>query len=481
MSSADNESWARLRLVQGESSAQVWELVASAGQTTLTVGSSPGCHWVVREEGVAPIHFSLHWDGSTLRIADTYGAGDVRVDGGVIGPQWRPLNGRLRIDFGKGAIVVEASAATRSDAPHPLDPKPGSKPPSQQPGAPKGMKATLVGVSPGSAPVSTKTAVEIAPVSAAPQAHASTPPSDSFRPKRPSDSQRSPKPTLVGMNAMTQLSSQPPAPGSSPAPAPSASAPSAAGKPAPGAPVEAAKSSAGTSARGGLPTGTLMGFNVQDVALSGPSGSQRVGGASLADADQRTIQGFPSVGGAQSAPPQAAQIGRRVTQQGVVSEAPGVTPGAVARAPVRTISSQPPGSSAPSSQPPPSRPPSGRPADPHGKVFQEVPAESSPSGVPQAVLTGRPTSSTPPPFAAPVPRTSSSQPPPLRNSGAPRSSVPPAPGRPRERFSDAPSGPHPPAAMEPGPQKTAFPWPYVGIALLTALAYLAWLYLLDHL
>ena len=67
MSSADSESWARLRLVQGESAAQVWELVASAGQTTLTVGLSPGCHWVVREEGVAPIHFSLHWDGATLR------------------------------------------------------------------------------------------------------------------------------------------------------------------------------------------------------------------------------------------------------------------------------------------------------------------------------------------------------------------------------------------------------------------------------
>ena len=75
MSSADSESWARLRLVQGESPAQVWELVASAGQTTLTVGLSPGCNWVVREEGVAPIHFSLHWDGTTLRIADTYAAG----------------------------------------------------------------------------------------------------------------------------------------------------------------------------------------------------------------------------------------------------------------------------------------------------------------------------------------------------------------------------------------------------------------------
>ena len=68
MTSSDAESWARLRLVQGESSAQVWELVASAGQTTLTVGSNPSCNWVVREEGVAPVHFSLHWDGATLRL-----------------------------------------------------------------------------------------------------------------------------------------------------------------------------------------------------------------------------------------------------------------------------------------------------------------------------------------------------------------------------------------------------------------------------
>jgi hypothetical protein len=468
MSSADSESWARLRLVQGESPAQVWELVASAGQTTLTVGLSPGCNWVVREEGVAPIHFSLHWDGSTLRIADTYAAGGVRVDGGLIGPQWRPLTGRVRIDFGKAAIVVEASVGSRDGAPHPLEPAPGSSPP-------KNMKATLIGVSPvpprpGSQPpsVTSKTAVEVAPVS--------EPPSDSFRPKRPSDSVRAPKPTLVGMAAMPHLSSpsarageasraaggSSPPPGSSPAPASSQP---------PAEPSRSAPAGKG----GGVTTGTLMGFSLQDNPLSG-----RVGGASLADADQRTIQGFPAAGGPQSAPPQAGQIGRRVTQQGMVSEAPGVTPGAVARAPVRTISSQPPpGASTPPSSRPPSGPASSRPPpDPHGKVFLEVPPETSASpGVPQAVLTGRPPSSTPPPFNAPDLRTRSSTPP----SGAPRSSAPPGSGRVRERFSDAPSAPRTSGAIDPRPQKTPFPWPYVGIAVLTALAYFAWLYLLDHL
>ena len=69
------EPWARLRLVQGESKARVWELVAARGQTLLTVGSNSACNWVVQAAGVQPIHFSLHWDGQVLKIADTHAGG----------------------------------------------------------------------------------------------------------------------------------------------------------------------------------------------------------------------------------------------------------------------------------------------------------------------------------------------------------------------------------------------------------------------
>jgi hypothetical protein len=200
-----------------------------------------------------------------------------------------------------------------------------------------------------------------------------------------------------------------------------------------------------------------------------------VGGASLADGDQRTIQGFPLTG---STPPPASSPapsvqGRRVTQQGVVSETPGVTPGAVARAPVRAISSAPP------------------PAEKVGTAWVEVPGEQSLTGeivdavpgapapavrqvasataatVPQAVLTGQ----------APIPRSD----PPRTNT--PRSGQPAAQaGQARsDRFSDAPTQMRDPATIASRRPRGSFPWAYVGIAALTAVAYFAWLYLLDHL
>ncbi|HEY6878787.1 MAG TPA: FHA domain-containing protein, partial [Polyangiales bacterium] len=145
MTASDAESWAKLRLVEGESSAMKWELVSSLGHTTLTVGSNSDCTWVVRADGVRPIHFSLHWDGGTLRAADVYSAGDVRVDGQALTSQWRPLLGRARIEFGRAAMVVESSAGGQpKSAEHPLE----SGPPSERRPNSRSGKETLIGVAP---------------------------------------------------------------------------------------------------------------------------------------------------------------------------------------------------------------------------------------------------------------------------------------------------------------------------------------------
>jgi hypothetical protein len=65
----------------------------------------------VQEAGVSPIHFSLHWDGATLRIANTHGAGQTRVNGALLGADWQVLEGRTRLEFGGAVIVLEAQRA----------------------------------------------------------------------------------------------------------------------------------------------------------------------------------------------------------------------------------------------------------------------------------------------------------------------------------------------------------------------------------
>ncbi len=234
MIATDAEVWARLRLVQGRSNAELWEFVSAHSETLLTVGSGLGCSWVVQEVGVAPVHFTLHWDGAGLRIADTHGAGKVRVDGALIHADFRPLSGRVRIEFGNAAMVVETSSAraksTLRDA------------------APLAARGTPIVASP---PVK-RTALESkAPGAVTPPA-SSPAPGDSavpFVPKRP-DSGRAPKPTLLGMAQAAPASTNPPPAANSSVPPP-----------------------------------------------------KRVAGASLADADQRTIQGFSSAGSVVKAPP----------------------------------------------------------------------------------------------------------------------------------------------------------------------------------
>ncbi len=109
------EVLARLRLVQGHSDSELREFISARGQALLTIGSDAACDWCVRETGVAPVHFSLHWDGTVLRVSDTHGAGSIRVDGMPLGREWRSLPVRARIEFGRAAVVVETS----SESPEP--------------------------------------------------------------------------------------------------------------------------------------------------------------------------------------------------------------------------------------------------------------------------------------------------------------------------------------------------------------------------
>lgn len=438
MTGAVAESWARLRLVQGDSSAQVWELVASRGQTTLTVGSGPSSSWVIREDGVRPLHFSLHWDGATLRIADTYGAGDVRLDGVHVTAQWKSIVGRVRIDFGKAAMVAETSAGAEAEA-HPLEPSPLPPIHSVQ------HKSTLLGVSLLTAdpPVELVTPKSDASAlkgsdSSAPKSSESSPPSDSsppkdgtgsFRVSRPSDSERVRKATLMGI----AISAPPPAP------VPDVRVIEARSEPPP---AEEPKKQT-TPARG-IPTGTLIG-------VVGPLEArvQRLAAQDNKLSDKRTMLGVP------------------MRDLGI--EPP--TPSIVTQAEVRSVSTSP----APAAAPPGER---------IGSTWQEIPNSARPteSSPPMAVLVEpaatQSTRRIENEVAARAAHEARDRGPAYDQRGAgfdPRASSYDG------RTSDIPTQMRDVATLDSRRPKRAIPLRYVGIVVLTAAAYMAWLYLLDHL
>jgi hypothetical protein len=399
MTATDAEAWARLRLVQGRSSAELWELISAGGHTLLTVGSAPGSSWVVHEAGVAPVSFSLHWDGATLRAADTHRAGNVRIDGVPLGPDWRVLAGRVRIDFGQAAIVAETSGPATRTVTHPLD---AALPVSQRPnpalGSSPSPKATLLGVSP------LTRGAAAAPIQASVPAHASAPasvahpplsgapgkgPEDgSFRPSRPSDRARPHKATLMGMTPL------PPASSGSSAPAPATSVASGVRPQAVADSPFAGKTLAGVG---------MDGLPLSPPASARPSApARRIGGASLADDGQRTLHGFPAMNPAAQA-----------------------------------FSVPPPAQ--------PTQPPDDVPRDAQADDMPHAAAQG-PEAVPQAVLIGG-------------------------EHGHPYA------GR-AERLSDAPTEMRDLSSLE--ARRRSFPWRYVGMGILTAVAYVAWLYLLDH-
>ncbi|HEX6239651.1 MAG TPA: FHA domain-containing protein [Polyangiales bacterium] len=273
------ESWARLRLVQGESTAQAWELVASLGQTTLTVGSGPQSTWQVRAEGVRPIHLTFHWDGATLRVADLGASGDVRVDGLPVGIGWVNVAGHARLEFGTAVLMVDTSAPRVGESDHPLDPAQLTPAAFGEPASgavPRLHKATLLGVAASDLPPSPRPAGESPAsglidaaqlVARGAQDGSSSEVPDAggdFRLVRPSDSERLRKATLLG----AAISVPPPAPVPDSAPV-------------------------ATPSRG-LSTGTLMGvINPLDLRFPRPTASESKPAPAADRGDVRTIIGMP--------------------------------------------------------------------------------------------------------------------------------------------------------------------------------------------
>jgi hypothetical protein len=461
MTASDAESWAKLRLVEGESSAKKWELVSSLGHTTLTVGSNSDCTWVVRADGVRPIHFSLHWDGSTLRAADVYSAGDVRVDGTTLGSQWRALAGDVRIEFGKAVMQVETSPPLSGrSAAHPLEQPAGtsgsdrvadSRRRSSSPS--RSGKETLIGVAPSSLAGLQASLSAGAPSTTTPGNSAATQASTEAEARAArAKAERSMKATLVGgigiINAQLPLKSDP-SPLVTPSPTAGATPPSK------------AKANA-----------TLMGFASLDMLKGGVgtqpavnvggqgAAGQPLGGGSLGDADQRTSQGFPN-SASSSAPPSSstpAPAGRRMTKQGMVSQPPGVRDDAVAQAPVRAVSE---------------RPGAREPNERIGSAWQE-------RADPDAFVGSRGDEARASSKAARTLRGIQDDDEESPDQRAPRLGGHGHWDQGVDRMSDIPTQMRDAASFESRRPRRGFPWRYVGVLVLTSVAYFAWLYLLDH-
>jgi len=103
-------AWARVRLLKGDSAGGLWDVSSDIAEARIAIGSDPRCGWVVNGGGVAPFHFEIYWDGNVLWAGNSAGAPDVRIDGEQLG-DWRPVSGRARIEFGRAAMLVEASDA----------------------------------------------------------------------------------------------------------------------------------------------------------------------------------------------------------------------------------------------------------------------------------------------------------------------------------------------------------------------------------
>lgn len=465
MSVSEPESWARLRLAQGESTTMSLELTGALGHMTLTIGQSPGCDWIVRESGVAPVHFSLHWDGSVLRIADVYGAGGVLADGVSVGAQWRALNGRSRIDFGKASIVVE-SLRTRATAhsPSSLPPMPHEpKRPGARSTAPAALstKVTLLGVAPME---SGKT------------------PAPSVRPAAPQEArrggreareepQRSHKPTLMG------ISSYPPV-AQVPAPEPSSAGDAQSVRPDAVGEASVSPASAG---RGGMGGPTLLGIGTESAGGSRRPSAHAPSGHAAESGRGRDVQVIDVHGVEDRAKHYEARGPSRVRPDATPSELPQVN--RELEAALRTRTATPTGRVPLADGRPETRTPASaqslETSGGQGRATErelKVPAEASRrqvqyrgDGVPQAVLISPDSDS--PTGHPPADPGSSSWPPDARvPSEAPA-------GRTSSSF---PSG-RPPGLLESVPPKQRFPWHYVGVGLLTLVAYFAWLYLLDHL
>ena len=104
--------WARVRLVQGQSELDLWNVTDKTSQERISVGSGSRVDWQIHDADVASEHFQLLWDGTSLWVSRLEND-RVLVDGEPV-TDWRQLPGRSRIDFGKAAMLVETSSAAVS-------------------------------------------------------------------------------------------------------------------------------------------------------------------------------------------------------------------------------------------------------------------------------------------------------------------------------------------------------------------------------
>jgi hypothetical protein len=100
-------------LLKGDSVGGLWDVSSDVPEARIAVGTDARCGWVVHGAGVAPFHFELYWDGMQLWVGNSAGAPNVTIDGEPLG-DWRPVTGRARIEFGRAAMLVEASEAVPS-------------------------------------------------------------------------------------------------------------------------------------------------------------------------------------------------------------------------------------------------------------------------------------------------------------------------------------------------------------------------------
>jgi hypothetical protein len=146
-----------------------------------------------------------------------------------------------------------------------------------------------------------------------------------------------------------------------------------------------------------------------------------------------------------------------MTKQGVVSQPPGMEPGAVAQSPVRAVSTPPHAA--------------GDRTERIGSAWQE--RSDDPLRV-ATTLRGVQERDAEPELEA---RSAARRGPRLGSASEWEGS-----GRDREeRLSDIPTQMRDPTTFESRrPARSGFPWRYVGVLALTGAAYFAWLYLLDH-
>ncbi|MFM2418198.1 MAG: Inner rane component of cytoplasmic domain [Pseudomonadota bacterium] len=468
-----------LRLAQGESSVRSWELVAASAHSTITVGAGADCNWIVQGEGVRSRHFALQWDGRRLLAADLNGAGGVTVRGEALTSAWREVQGASDIQFGSATISVAMEVAPETPG-HPLDATAFGMP-AQRPHVQRTAGAmTQFGVgaplqlSPSADADSARkeTLMGVAPINAESPSHApSAPQGDAFRvirPLGPSDKGKQASNRTNGMSGATHFGYVVEHPPSQPQSSSGADA-----RPLQGA-LEVVEPPDGTVQVVPPPTapaapmpimrsGTLIGVAVPEIvhALR-----KKTSGASLGDDDQRTIQGHvaPSGDGSRAVHTNAVQAMPPSVQPMPTSMPPGAFAGRGAT--LLQVSGPP---SAPHASQPAvgvyAQPPAGGLQDSTqriGSAWQESPhgdpSNFSSDSRPMGVLDSKPS---------------------MRDSRGSADATWTAPesggtGRYAERARDSiPST----SRME----RAGFPWRYLGIALLTVVAYFAWLYLLDHL